>query len=295
MRAVAWMLLPYVFTAVMGCEAASPDSDLLSWLRIDSAQLVLGPPPADQGGPVVQGVTLLQSRVWPGQQGKPISGTLATSATAVSLFLVGDRTHYILPAGTPDITAPESPTFVANLDFSPLLPLGPHQIQLQATDETGRYGAITAQSLMAESEPPPDGVLVFVLRWERAADLDLHVEEPSGQEIWARRKSGNTAPAPGRPPPGPNAGYLDFDSNAQCVIDGRQREQVIYRTVAPQGRYKVRVDSFSLCGQPTAYWQSEVWRHGRRIAVVDGQSVPSDTRGSHTAGAGTLALDIEIR
>jgi hypothetical protein len=278
----------------VSCDSASSESHLPSLLRVENAQLVLGTPPLDESGPSVQGVTLLQATVWPGQNRKPLSGTLAKSSTAVSLFLVGDRGHYIVPAGAPDLTAPTEPTFFTRLAFSPQLPLGPQLLQVQATDDSGRYGPATTLQLTVEPAPPPTGALVFSLRWERAADLDLHVEEPSGQELSSRRKSGNTAPAPGRPPPGPDAGYLDIDSNGLCIIDGRQQESVIYPKLPSSGRYLVRVDTFSLCGQATAYWRVTAWLAGQRVAEASGQSLPSATRGDHGIGAGVLALELDV-
>ena len=291
-RVCAPLLL--MLCVLASCESASPESPLSAWLRVAGAQLVPGSPPDDQGGPAVQSIMILQSQVWPGQQDKPMAGTLQQGASAVSLFLDGDSGHYIVPAGAPDLTAPELPTFDARLAFSPWLPLGPYTLRLQATDEAGHYGPPSTQSLLAEDEPPPEGVLVISLRWERAADLDLHVTDPSGQEIWARRKSGPASPAPGRPPPGSETGYLDIDSNSLCVIDGRQQENVVYRKLAASGRYQIRVDTFSLCGQSTAYWQVAVWSLGHKVAIASGQSLPAMTRGEHGQGAGILALDLEI-
>ena len=78
------------------------------------------------------------------------------------------------------------------------------------------------------------------------------------------------------------------------MIDGRQQENVIYRKLAALGRYQIRVDTFSLCGQSTAYWQVVVWSLGHKVAIASGQSLPAMTRGEHGQGAGTLALDLEI-
>jgi hypothetical protein len=236
-------------------------------------------------------VTLLGAQIWPGQIRKPLGGSLDPGATAVSLYLVGDRSHYILPAGPPDVLAPDQPTFAAVLSFSPDLPLGSQVLHVQATDAAGRYGSPLTQTLLAVEDPAQQGALVFTLRWERPADLDLHVEEPGGNEIWARRKGGVV------PPTGPSiaeAGYLDADSNAQCVLDGRQRESVIYPAAAPRGRYRVRVDTPSLCGQATAYWQVEARAQGQLLTTARGQSLPAATRGPHGMGAGVLGLEIEI-
>lgn len=278
----------------MSCESASGLSGVTALLRVEGAQLVPGAPPTSEEGPEVRGVTLLQSHVWPGQLDKPITGALAPGATAVSLYLIGDRVHYVLPAMAADITAPEQPTFAARLSFSPLLPQGAQQLVVQATDAAGRYGAAAVQALLSAEEPAPQGALVFTLRWERAADLDLHVEEPSGAEIWSRRKTGTSPSLPPTGMPMADGGYLDADANAQCLLDGRQRESVIYPLSAPPGRYRVRVDTFSLCGQTTAYWRLEVRAQGQLLAEARGQSLPSSTRGQHGQGAGELALGLEI-
>ncbi|MFO0576513.1 MAG: hypothetical protein U1A78_21115 [Polyangia bacterium] len=289
MRAARGLLVLLALTAA--CETASPLSAVTSLLRVEGAQRVEGAPPAGFGGPGVRGLSLLSAAVWPGQQGKPLGGTLDAGATAVSLYLTGDRSHFILPAAPPDVTAPELPTFATALSFAPELPPGPRALQVQATDEQGRYGAPLVQALSVAEEPSPPGALVFTLRWQRAADLDLHVEEPSGSEIWARRKGATSTPVGA---PEASAGHLDADSNAQCVLDGRQRESVIYAGAVPAGRYRVRVDTFSLCGQATAYWQLEARAHGLVLATARGQSLPSSTRGPHGQGAGVLALEVEL-
>jgi hypothetical protein len=298
MRRFLLELTTVLLVSSSACEVASSQSAVTAWLRVAGAQRVEGPPPVESSatpGPQVTTVALLGARIWPGQLDKPLAGSLEQGATAVSLFLVGDRAHYVLPAGAPDVTAPTQPTFLAHLSFSPSLVLGPHELWLQATNSLGQYGPPSIQKLLSDEEPPAQGALVVVLRWQRAADLDLHVEQPDGQEIWTRRKSGNTTEAPGRPPMGSGSGFLDVDSNALCVIDGRQREQVIYPRAAALGRYRIRVDTFSLCGQASAYWQASALVDGVQVASAMGQSLPTDTRGEHGLGAGTLALEVELR
>lgn len=277
--------------ALAGCDAASGAASATALLRVEPAQLVPGAPPEDAQGLRVLGITLLETRIWPGQVGKQITGVLQEGATAAALQLAGDRVHYIVPAKAPDVTAPQQPTFAAQLSFGRSLPLGPLQLVVQAVDAQGGYGPVLRQRLDAEEEPgarPPTAVpLVIVLRWDRPADLDLHVEEPGGQVIWSRRKAGT---------PGAGVGVLDLDSNGACVLDGRQREQVSYDRPPPSGRYQVRVDTFSLCGQATAYWFVEAYRSGTALPVAraSGQSLASDTRGEHGAQAGVLALELAI-
>jgi hypothetical protein len=89
------------------------------------------------------------------------------------------------------------------------------------------------------------------------------------------------------------AGYLDYDSNSMCVIDGRRAENVIFPTTAPHGRYVVRVDTYSLCSEVTARWRLRVFANGGVDPVsqqVFGQSTDIDTRFPHGQGQGAQAL-----
>jgi len=93
---------------------------------------------------------------------------------------------------------------------------------------------------------PSNEILVFVVgftgdvqvsvAWNAASDVDLHVVDPSGEEIFY----GNPASASG--------GQLDVDSNAACIIDGRQIENIRWGSSAPGGSYTVRVDYWDACG-----------------------------------------------
>jgi hypothetical protein len=90
-------------------------------------------------------------------------------------------------------------------------------------------------------------------------------------------------------------GHLDFDSNAGCVIDGRRQENVIWGSMFQPGHYLVRVDTVSLCGQPTARWSVDALLGGMPIAGSSGQSGPTDTRFTHlAAGVGVLALEFDV-
>jgi hypothetical protein len=193
------------------------------------------------------------------------------------------------------VQVPDFLTFDASLSFSPEVPFGDAQLRVAATNSAG-FGETAALALTADPPVAPDGVLYFVLSWDTESDLDLHVVDPDGVEIWARNIS-SVSTAPGSAPD-PNAlataGVLDVDSNASCVIDGRREEIVSWRKGPPPGRYQVRVDTFSLCGTPGARWQVEARLRGERIAIAQGTSSELDTRSSHDRGAGVLALDLVV-
>jgi hypothetical protein len=88
--------------------------------------------------------------------------------------------------------------------------------------------------------PVGTGDVQVSLAWDAPTDLDLHVVQPGGREIfWGSR----TDPATG--------GTLDLDSNAGCTIDGKNNENVTWQNGRPpRGQYIVRVDNWSACSQP---------------------------------------------
>src|SRR5262249_22137581 len=93
-------------------------------------------------------------------------------------------------------------------------------------------------------------------------------------------------------------GAFDEDISSQCLIDGRREENVIWSgptAAPPRGSYAVLVDTFSLCAAPTAHWTVDVYQGGdpTSIAHAEGTVVDSDTRGSHLAGSGVLALSFD--
>lgn len=73
------------------------------------------------------------------------------------------------------------------------------------------------------------------LTWNALVDLDLHVVEPDGEEIYY----GHPVSATG--------GALDRDSNPSCLLDGTNTEDIIWTTNAPAGVYNVFVDFYADC------------------------------------------------
>ncbi len=94
------------------------------------------------------------------------------------------------------------------------------------------------------------GPVQVTLRWDLPEDLDLHVVEPSGCEIYY----GNTNRPPGTSSCGA-IGSLDLDSNPACNLDNVDTENVIYPAAdgggapPPSGTYTVRVDFYDQCDQ----------------------------------------------
>jgi hypothetical protein len=79
------------------------------------------------------------------------------------------------------------------------------------------------------------GDVQVTLEWASDADLDLHVIEPDGTEIWYEE-----------PGPSSTGGALDVDSNVECVNDGGVENVYWPASGAPSGTYTVRVEGFRL-------------------------------------------------
>lgn len=99
------------------------------------------------------------------------------------------------------------------------------------------------------------GDVQVTLRWQGPADLDLHVIDPEGQEVWFAA------------PQSASGGTLDVDANAECDALPRPVENIFWPTGgAPRGIYQVKVVLFQMC-QSTAPTDYEV------TITVDGDVV----------------------
>ncbi|MFO0726048.1 MAG: hypothetical protein U1E65_19860 [Myxococcota bacterium] len=261
-----------------GC--ASPDLEgLRAWLRVADAMYAPTPLPGPSGGPALLGLDLSRSSVVPGEVNHPLLGSMEASGRGVLMRLADDRGHWIIPSALPDAVAPEAPTFEAEMSFSPDLPPGMHSLEVAAVDEAGRVGELKRLSLRALSATVSTGRFALVLRWDGPADLDLHVETPSGEEIWSGQPVAE--------------GSLDADVHAGCARDGAQTERVVWTDAPSPGKYRARVDVPSLCEATVAYWTLEVLRSGVARERATGVLTAYDVRTDHQRGSGVLALEVE--
>ena len=113
----------------------------------------------------------------------------------------------------------------------------PRDVHIQLADALGGFGPATIVPFAIQEVGTGD--VQVSLSWDTETDVDLHVVDPTGEEIYY----GSTSSASG--------GQLDLDSNAGCGIDGINNENVTWPTgMAPDGTYVVRVNYWSACGPP---------------------------------------------
>jgi hypothetical protein len=283
--------------AIFACGGEHADRGLDARLSIRGATFYRGAMPGDGDGPAVGIATLDTPHANAGQQDSPFHGALAPGATAAAIALGGDPGYWIVTAGAPDPAQPTYPGFDAPLSFSPAIAPGVYDVVVRAVDGNGHFGAASTQPITITSVPLPSGKLVVSLFWDTESDLDLHVVDPNGIEVFNRNINSWQPPPPGQPVD-PNAwktgGILDFDSNAACAIDGRRLENVVWATTAPSGHYLVRVDTAALCGEVEANWTIEVRLDGALVVRAKGIGLESDTQYPHDRGAGVLAAEFDV-
>jgi hypothetical protein len=286
-----------VFEAAACSNGVRADTGDDAFMRIAGAQFFRGPmPEGSSAGPSVAQLSLINNNIWAGLADDPLSGSLSPTATAAAIGLARDVGYWIVPAGVPSVATPGDPSFSATAEFSQGIILGSYTLVVRAVDTQGTFGPPASQILVAESSPtdaPATGDLVVTLTWDTESNLDLHVIDPSGVEIYWDNQS-SQPPFSFDQSDGGSYGYVDYDSNANCVIDGLRREDAIWSNPPPSGDYIVRVDAASLCGENMANWNVRVVVDGTAIAQAAGVALDADTIGSHGTGAGVTALRFSI-
>lgn len=286
MRIALHSALLFAFVALFAaCSGASPDRGYDLRLRVPGAQLVRAPLPTDNGGPKLTLVDLRDTQVGAGDTGNPIFGRAAGGTFAINVTFDGDPAYWVVPVGLPDDVNPGENQFRVVIDYARSLPPGPIRVLLQAVDGQGRPGPVSVARLLV-LPTIPDGELVFSLEWDAEVDADLLVLDPSGVLIGPKDISSSVPPAPGAPLPNTQdasvvgVGQLDQDSNANCVIDGRRRENIVWTSAPPRGRYTVYVALASTCGLSRSAFRVKVSFGGRErrftdvLYASDGRSQP---------------------
>jgi hypothetical protein len=186
-----------------------------------------------------------------------LGGTIQITATGVTPFT---KVAVIVPGVNDywELTLPAPTTSVDLLVvFSQDIPKTVFDLQL-AGSFGGAFGTFQKNSVSVISVGTGD--VQINLTWDSKADLDLHVVDPSGGEIyWAARTSAT-------------GGQLDLDSNAACATDGPRAENIFWASglVAPHGDFVVRVDHWSNCTSVLTHYVVTVNVRGKPPQVFTG-------------------------
>jgi hypothetical protein len=155
----------------------------------------------------------------------------SVSATAVIIGAPGSYGYYRLP--TQDL--PGDVVVVATISQTAPSNFILHFLTEEPGPEYPEYGTIAAYAPALYTVGT--GVIQVSLNFRPSQDVDLHLVEPTGEEIFY----GNLNSTAG--------GELDLDSNPACNLDHINNENITYPdTVSPPpGEYIVRVDYWMSC------------------------------------------------
>ena len=233
-----------VITLLGGCQATMKPSPFTIEQYITSvtdgsgtlnAVLHSGSAPNSNGGPG-SSVAGFAAMVTGGSAQQTITG--AAAFTRVVVMIAGMDNYYelTLPSSASAPVILRAATTIGNVT----LPIS------YAVGDAGTLGAYSNQNVRIIQVGTGD-VQVSV-SWSDSSDVDLHVIDPSGEEIYY----GNQTSASG--------GNLDLDSNAACGRNSdntfKSNENVVWPTGGgASGTYTVRLDYWSGCGMsvPTDY------------------------------------------
>lgn len=229
-------------------------SDYVSGVKTKDGAVVAvykeGAPPAAVAAPTLS-VAGISSVINGGSGQSTVTGSAAFSRVVLSIPGYG---------GYYELTLPSAATSVDLLvTLTPNLAAGTVRLQYQAGDATNLGPAFT-QSLRAIRVG--NGDIQVSIAWSGATDIDLHVIDPSGEEIFFGNKTAASF------------GTLDLDSNPACSIDGKNNENVVW----PAGRgatgtYSVGVVYYADCGVARSDWVVTVLMKNRAPQTFTGSFV----------------------
>ncbi len=188
-----------------------------------SAVFKTGSPPATSGGPTIN-VTAPGTVITGGSA--QVSVSAGSEFTNVIVAIQGIEGYY-------EITVPNTTLASLLLTFKASIPQNAFNVIYKVA--TGG-GAVSPEQVIATSViTVGTGQVQVSVSWNTPTDVDLHVVEPSGEEVFYGFPTSSTG------------GQLDLDSNAGCALDNVNNENITWNPTAPRGQYTVRVDYWSAC------------------------------------------------
>lgn len=226
------------------------------------ATLKSGAPPASTGNPVV--VAPIPALIL-------LGGTIQVTASSATEF---DKLAVFIP-DLEDYWELKLPAAVTSVQilivFSQVVPTPVFQMRL-AGGIGSTYGA--AQNSGVSMIAVGTGDVQVNITWDSPADVDLHVVDPLGEEIyWAHKTA-------------VSGGQLDLDSNAGCGSDGPRAENIFWASglIAPRGEYIVRVDYWSNCSAVKTNYVVTVNVRGKPPQVFTGSFTGQGDAGGKGSG-----------
>jgi hypothetical protein len=230
-----------------GGNAAGPSLSLSTPPTTVTATFHEGDPPEAGDGPSAEGEGASTPLV-----GQPFRYRVSGSAAFSTLYLWID--------GASGYWQLDLPVDVQSLEM--VLTLN-DDLPADAFDIVSALGSDAGVGSLATTEVSAtdlaDADIAVTVRWTGASDVDLHVTDPNGEEVYYANEQT------------PEGGRLDLDSNAGCSIDNVNQETISWpKDAAPDGAYTIVVEYFSDCDQPSAPWTLTLNVQGRSAQTFTG-------------------------
>jgi hypothetical protein len=235
-RKIVRMLILISALIFSSCQKDEEGRSVQDFLEMPEANYMAGSFPAASTGDQLPAVTDVSGNSFVIRGGSNML-TIQTSLP-VAKFLLGIQGAKGFYEINETLQAVSS-TYLLPVLFSARLPGKNFILKIACVGQTGLLSE--AFKLPVSIVEAGTGVLQISLSWNKPYDLDLHLVEPDGEEIFYSNKISA------------NGGSLDLDSNPGCSIDGIQNENITYskESIVETGIYRVRVDLFSACSVPS--------------------------------------------
>ena len=251
------------FEFVISVGPGIPVSELLAAVNVGEAEgvLRLEPPPEASDGPSVEVV---------GNHALVSGGAIFVSVTPDAeldklLLSIDMQSYYEI-----DLTGAMSPYRLVGHVPPGIEAFSALCLSLMGVAADGTVGAPECHPL--EVVPTGTGDLEIAVSWDTDADLDLHVVDANGHEIYWGREMVDSG------------GEYDLESGADCIPDGVRTEHVAWTGgTPPPGTYVVRVNYWSGCDNLETNYVVNVTYNGERTTypgTLEGPGEESGGRGS---------------
>jgi hypothetical protein len=270
MRTRQWTtLLALAGLAACGGDFEPPQISIVgvvSSITVDgepaNVTLERGTPPPENAAPVID-ATVPVAAINGGSF--TVNVTSADQFSEVVIGMPGTPDYYRIVLASPRTSA----MVVVTLD--PGTPGGPLELFVAGGTAPTAFGPYVSRTLSITRVGSGD-VQVSVA-WNSAADVDLHVIDPAGEEIfWGARAS-------------LSGGELDLDSNAACTSDQPRNENTVWpRNGAPAGAFTVRLDYWDDCDAVQTDYVVTIWVRGQEAQVFSGTFTGAGDQGGEGSG-----------
>jgi hypothetical protein len=228
--------------------------------RIEGASFFEGSAPAAQGGLAAPTVAAPASII-NGGTARYLVTLSGTNLQSLLIAIEGDNGYYVVPLSGGATEQAVSITLLPAFTGSTLA------VGFAIRDAAGNVTAWSRNSINVVTTGTGD--VKVSLTFDQDEDLDLYVTDPLGNKIMYSNRDvlyvGGTV-----------GGHLDLDSNAACMIDGVNNENIFWDPgSAPRGSYLVEVDYYKVCAAASVNYTVTV-SIGSAVSTYAGSFVAAD-------------------